>query len=334
MTSMISLPAGFSAHAEVAGIDLHMHSQASDGALMPAELMQLCHHRGLGRVALTDHDTLSGIAEARCAAQTLNLGLLAGAELSSQWKGVGIHVVVLLPQGEHLILEDTANPLHQLLAQLHIARSERSKTIAERLEKKGFANALACARAHAGGRDELGRPHFAAAMVEAGMVRDMKEAFKRYLGAGKVGDVKALWPELGDVVATIKAGGGVAVLAHPLRYELTRRRLNMLLDDFVAAGGESVEITSGYQNTDRTRDLARMLGERNVYGSIGSDFHKVGGPLAPGTFSPPTPCAVPPIWQHPALRDWFETTEPCATQAALRRHALREHAATCSDTEK
>lgn len=333
MTSMISLPAAFSTHAEVAGIDLHMHSNASDGALMPAELMNLCHHRGLGRIALTDHDTLTGVVDARSTAETLNLGLLAGAELSSQWKGVGIHVVALVPQGEHVVLDEPTNPLHQMLVRLHSVRGERSRTIAERLEKKGLTDALARAQAQAGGRQELGRPHFAAAMVEAGMVRDMKDAFKRFLGAGKVGDVKALWPELNEVVAAIKEGGAVAVLAHPLRYELTRRRLTLLLDDFVAAGGEAAEITSGYQNTDRARDLARMLKERQLYGSVGSDFHKAGGPLAPGTFSAPTPCTVPPVWQHPALRDWFEATEPCATQAALRRQAFCEQAAHCDDTE-
>ena len=332
MASIRSLPARFLAQTNVTGIDLHMHSQASDGALSPTELMNLCHHRDIGRAALTDHDTLDGLPEARRQADQLNIGLLAGAELSCQWNGVGIHIVALLPQGERAVLDDADNPLHQMLDRLHAARGERSQAIAARLEKKGLHDAFARAQMHANGRAALGRPHFAAALVEAGLVKDRAEAFKRYLGAGKVGDVKALWPTLDEVVAAIVAGGAVAVLAHPLRYALTRRRQMALLDDFAAAGGEAVELSSGYQNNDRARDLAGMLETRQLFGSVGSDFHKPGGPIAPGTFSAPVPCHVSPIWQHPALIDWFETSEPAALDADERR-AARLEAATHSDAE-
>lgn len=323
MTALTTLPATLvSTPDKMLGIDLHMHSKASDGALSPTELMHLCLERGMGRVALTDHDTVNGVAEAREAAEALGIGLLAAAELSTQWTNTGVHVVAIMPGGEQDVLADESNPLHHMLNTLWEARSTRAHTIAERLERKGLTNALDRARACADGRLAIGRPHFAAALVEAGMVSDIKMAFKRYLGAGKVGDVRLHWPDFSDVVKSIVAGGGIAVLAHPLRYNLTRRRLVQLLDDFVAAGGEAVELSNGHQNDDSARDLARLLEERSLYASMGSDFHKPGGPLAPGTFSPLPRCKVAPIWTHPRLADWFTATDASTRLIIAQRQAL------------
>ncbi|MGL6251903.1 MAG: PHP domain-containing protein, partial [Billgrantia desiderata] len=113
--------------------------------------------------------------------------------------------------------------------------------------------------------------------------------------------VKAHWPALADVVGWVVAANGVAVLAHPLRYGLTRRKRGQLLDDFAAAGGQAAELISGFQNADVTRDLARQLAERELYASLGSDFHFPGGHLAPGSMSPVPRTAVPPVWTHPRL---------------------------------
>ncbi|MGJ8516386.1 3',5'-nucleoside bisphosphate phosphatase [Carnimonas sp. LMG 33810] len=289
---------------EVAGIDLHMHSTASDGALAPAELVAKCHANGVRWMALTDHDTLAGVAEARLAAEQHGMALLAGAELSTQWSGVGIHVVALLPNGEQQALAPSSS-MALALDTLERAREERAERIAHKLEKKGLANAYQRAREKAQGRAAVGRPHFAEALVDAGIVSDRAEAFKRYLGAGKTGDIKALWPALEQVVEWITGSGGVAVLAHPLRYGLTRRKRGLLMDAFVAAGGEAAELVSGFQNSDRGRDLARQLDERSLYASLGSDFHMTRGPFAPGRFSEPPSTQVPPIWQHPRLCDWF-----------------------------
>lgn len=322
MTAITTLPATLAVSGKMPGIDLHMHSKASDGALSPTALMQLCHERGLGRVALTDHDTINGVAEARHAAEALGIGVMPAAELSTQWTNIGVHVVAMMPEGEQTIIQDEHNPLHRMLDTLWEARSSRAYTIAERLERKGLTNALERARACADGRLAIGRPHFAAALVEAGMVDDIKMAFKRYLGAGKVGDVRLHWPEFSEVVRAIVAGGGIAVLAHPLRYDLTRRRLVMLLDEFVAAGGEAVELSNGHQNDDSARDLARLLEERQLYASVGSDFHKPGGPLAPGTFSALPRCKVAPIWTHPRIAPWIEATEASTQRIVAQRQAL------------
>lgn len=322
MTAITSLPSTLAVPGKIPSIDLHMHSKASDGALSPSELMRLCHERGLGRIALTDHDTINGVAEARQAATELGIGLLSAAELSTQWTNTGVHVVAMMPEGEQGIIQDESNPLHRMLNTLWEARSTRAYTIAERLERKGLTNALERARACADGRLAIGRPHFAAALVDAGIVDDINMAFKGYLGTGKIGDVRLHWPSFSEVVRAIVAGGGIAVLAHPLRYSLTRRRLVLLLDDFVAAGGEAVELSNGHQNEDRARDLARLLEERQLYASVGSDFHKPGGPLAPGTFSTLPRCRVAPIWTHPRLASWIDATEASTQKIMAQRQAL------------
>lgn len=297
---------------EVSGIDLHMHSSCSDGALSPAEVVALCHANGVYWMALTDHDSLAGVAAARQAASQYRMALLAGAELSTRWSGVGIHVVGLFPAGEEAA-QAPDSPVQKALSMLTRAREERAQRIARALEKKGLENALDKARAKAGGRLAVGRPHFAEALVDAGIVADRGEAFKRYLGAGKIGDVKALWPALEEVVELITAGGGVAVLAHPLRYGLTRRKRGLLMDAFVEAGGSAAELVSGFQNSDRGRDLARQLDERGLYASLGSDFHVARGPFSPGRFSEVPATRVPPIWQHPRLRGWFSQHGPVET---------------------
>lgn len=288
---MIPLP---DALERVSGLDLHMHSTASDGALTPTALMALCHARGLTHLALTDHDTVAGVAEAAAEAERLRLRFLPGAELSAQWQGVTVHVVALLPEG-------AGGRLAEGLAAQARSREARGEEIARRLEAIGLDDALAKARAQAGSERPLGRPDFARALVAAGLVPDMATAFKKHLGAGKRGDVKSHWPYLGEAVGWINEAGGVAVLAHPLRYGLTRRKRGLLLDAFADAGGEAAELVSGFQNPDATRDLARQLQERGLYGSLGSDFHFPGGPLAPGSMSPVPRTALAPVWSHPRL---------------------------------
>ncbi|MGQ4878492.1 PHP domain-containing protein [Billgrantia sp. LNSP4103-1] len=291
---MPRLPERFDGDPGPLGVDLHMHSTASDGALPPAEVVALCAARGVALMALTDHDTVAGVAEAGQAAGRLGVCLLPAAELSTRWQGVGIHVVGLLPQGAR----------GELAAGLEAqarAREARAEVIAERMEKLGLDDALARAREQAGPYRPLGRPDFARALVAAGLVPDVATAFRKHLGSGKAGDVKAHWPAMAEVVGWIVAAGGVAVLAHPLRYGLTRRKRGQLLDDFTAAGGQAAELVSGFQNLDVTRDLARQLAERELYASLGSDFHFPGGHLAPGSMSPVPRTAVAPVWTHPRL---------------------------------
>jgi len=181
---------------------------------------------------------------------------------------------------------------------LQRARKKRAKKIAERLEKLGFAGALAGAERKAGD-SQLGRPHFAAWMVEQGHVKDMNQAFNKFLGQGKIGDVKAFWPELAQVVQWIVQSGGSAVIAHPLKYRFTRMKLRRLVIDFQAAGGVALEVCSGRQRADQVGQLQRLAAEFELLVSVGSDFHQdstYGAPL--GVDLSQLPAGMPGVWRQ------------------------------------
>lgn len=296
------LPQRFDSDIEVPDIDLHMHSTASDGGMAPTELVALAARRGLSRMSLTDHDSMEGIFEAQQAARAEGISLLPGCELSVRWRNQTIHIVALMPEG-------AGDALSAGLRQQHEARERRSHEIAMRMERLGLENAYERAREQAmlsgAGDRPLSRPDFARALVEAGIARNLQDAFKRHLGAGQKGDVKAHWREMEEAVGWVRADGGIAVMAHPMRYKLTRTKRGELLRDFIAAGGEGAELVSGFQNIDRARDLARQLDELGLYASVGSDFHFPGGPLAPGSMSPPPRTKVPPMWCHPRIAPFF-----------------------------
>ena len=255
-------------------IDFHTHSSASDGALSPFDLLQRARERKVSLLAITDHDTVAGY-RAAAAHYTQNFDdvrLISGVEFSCVWSGVTVHVVGLGI--------DCAHPaMTEALKTLDAARIARAEKIALRLDKLGFAGALAGAQREAG-ESQLGRPHFAAWMVDNGHVADLNEAFDRYLGQGKTGDVKAFWPSLERVVQWIVAAGGVPVLAHPLKYRLTRMKLRRLVVDFMAPGGLAVEIISGRQTQDQVLQLQRLAREFELEVSVGSDFHR-DGPYSP-----------------------------------------------------
>ncbi|MBB3060210.1 PHP domain-containing protein [Microbulbifer rhizosphaerae] len=252
-------------------VDLHCHSTASDGILSPAQLVSRAKSCGVTLLALTDHDTVAGVAEAREAGDRLGVLVLPGIEFSSRWGRRQVHIIGLDIDPASTALRDAIELRDRL-------RDERARNIAAKLEKRGFPDALEGARALASG--VLGRPHFARWLVAEGHVADMAQAFKRYLGAGKVGDVAVDWPELADTIATIKAAGGVAVLAHPLKYGLTRTQLRRLLSEFRDAGGGAVELLCGRQNPVQTRELRQLLdsvageGGEPLRCSLGSDFHQ------------------------------------------------------------
>ncbi|MDX1633399.1 MAG: PHP domain-containing protein [Marinobacter sp.] len=271
-------------------IDLHCHSRASDGALTPTELVARASERGVTHLALTDHDTLDGLAEARSAAEEAGIELINGIELSCQWKSQTIHVVGLdfdarAPGFVAAVAEQTAN------------RWRRAAMIAERLERLKVPDLLDRARALADG-DVPGRPHFAKALIEAGVVKDTNQAFKRYLGTGKPGDVKAYWPALETVVQWILDAGGVAVLAHPRKYKLTATKLRALVGDFQRAGGQSLEVITSGQSSGDLGFLAELCRREGLWASQGSDFHFPGAPWCELGRIPALPEGLVPVWQH------------------------------------
>lgn len=248
-------------------IDFHTHSNASDGSLSPAQLVEQAIEAGIERLAITDHDCVDGYVAARALQESFPAGfsLCPGVELSCRWNNGTVHVVGLDVDIDNEVLAGG-------LARLAEARQLRAVTIAQRLEKLGFTGGLEGARENAGA-SQIGRPHFARWMVEQGHVKEANEAFDKFLGSGKTGDVKAFWPELAEVVEWIVAAGGVAVVAHPLKYKYTRSKLRRLLSDFKAVGGCAMEIFSGRQSQDQTDQLKKLAAEFELLASAGSDFH-------------------------------------------------------------
>ena len=246
-------------------IDLHCHTTASDGALDPEVLIDRAIGRNIETLAITDHDTMVGYRQVADYAKERGLRLIPGIELSSQWRGMGIHVVGLGMDPAHPVMIEAER------SQTEVRRA-RAITIAERLEKKMQKKIdFAAVEALAGG--EVGRPHFAQYLVEQGMVLDRQTAFKKYLGAGKVGDVKSGWPTMETVVKWIVESGGQAVLAHPHHYKLTRTKLLDCIAAFQHAGGQAMEICCGLMDKNQSGQLKKIAQDEGLLGSCGSDFH-------------------------------------------------------------
>ena len=249
-------------------IDFHTHSSASDGALSPDQLVARARAAGVALFAITDHDCVTGYraVAARCAAGPAGFTLVPGIEYSCRWSGTTVHILGLGMDCDHPAMLEGVDVLCR-------ARADRGRKISERLAGRGFPGALEGAMAEAGS-SQLGRPHFAAWMVQQGHVGDPGEAFDRYLGQGKTGDVKAFWPELAQVIDWIVAAGGVAVIAHPLKYRFTRMKLRRLVVDFLAAGGRAIELVAGHRHPDQVDGLVRLAREFRLEVSVGSDFHR------------------------------------------------------------
>lgn len=267
-------------------VDLHCHSTASDGSLSPGELIQRAADQDVELLSLTDHDTIAGYQGLDVPA---GLRLVGGIELSCVWSGVTVHIVGLGIDLDSEVMQAVEQRQGE-------ARERRAQVIAERLERRGFVGVYDHARAGAGSRP-LGRPDFARALVELGHVASESEAFDRYLGAGKIGDVKAMWPELATVLEWILLSGGVPVLAHPLYYRMTATKLRALIAAFVEAGGVAMEVCSGKPSADDLRYSRRLCEQFGLEASIGSDFHQ---PLAWNELGRDSAVAhdLPGVWER------------------------------------
>lgn len=245
--------------------DLHSHSNASDGILRPAELVSRAKTQGVSHLALTDHDTLSGLDEAEESARRNDIQFIPGIELSTQWKDQGVHIVGLNVDRNDTVLRKAVDRQYEI-------RQARAQVIAERLADEGIPNTLQGAQSFANG-EVVGRPHFAQHLIAEGVVKDMSEAFRSYLGTGKAGDVPNVWLDLEAVTEAISHGGGVAVLAHPTKYKLTRHKLVSLVADFKACGGQAIEVISGDQKINDTYKMKLIAKQLGMHASCGSDFH-------------------------------------------------------------
>jgi len=272
-------------------IDLHSHTTVSDGKLTPDELIAHATTSGVDMLAITDHDSIDAYRQIPDR-PALPFRLIPGIEFSTQWLKTDVHIL-----GLNIDLDSTA--LKVGITAQQTFRYERAGQIANRLSSElGIPDPLETVRALASNDYAIGRPHFARYLVETGVVRDDKEAFKKYLGIGKQAYVKPTWAELPEVIAWIRAAGGTAVLAHPARYKLTRTRLNKLVEAFIEAGGQGLEVVSGNQTADVTADLAKICEKKQLLASCGSDFHgheQVWNRLGN---CPPLPRSCEPVWNQ------------------------------------
>lgn len=245
--------------------DLHTHSTASDGTLEPAELVRQAAQAGVEVLALTDHDTLDGLADADVESASHDLRLVPGVEISVTWSGLTVHLLGLGVDPGDMVLQKG-------LASLQEFRRWRAEEIARQLEKKGIDGALEGARSQCMGR-LLSRTHFARFLVQRGYAASVSEVFRRYLVKGKPGHVTGRWASLEQALEWVRGAGGVGVIAHPARYRLTRSKLERLIDEFRGNGGLGLEVVSGSHNRDETLHMAALSRVHGLYASCGSDFH-------------------------------------------------------------
>ena len=272
--------------------DLHSHTKYSDGSLSAQALIALAIERGITHLAITDHDTVQAhlqLTENNNSYATEKISIIKGIELSSQWNNMGVHIVGLNIDIHSTAI--TAAVKHQ--TQLRI---ERVKTIAKKLLQRGFPDITQGAMILAGD-GQVGRPHIAQHMVDEGLVSSVGQAFNKYLGAGKVGDISSVWPDLECVVEWINAAGGVAVLAHPSRYKMTRTKRRRLMADFSDAGGQAIEVCAGNQVPGVAEEMAAVCDEFGFHASVGSDFHNPDYKWVKLGQYPSLPKACRPVWE-------------------------------------
>ena len=272
-------------------IDLHCHSNVSDGALAPTEVARRAARAGVTVWSLTDHDQVDGLAEARAAALAAGMRFVDGVEISVTWRGSTVHVL-----GLRIDPQDAT--LAAGLAAVRGGRVERARAMARELSAAGIEGTFEGALERAENPAMVSRTHFARFLVDIEAVADMRDAFRRFLVPGKPGYVPHQWAALADAVRWICGAGGHAVLAHPGRYGLSAGAMDALLAEFRQAGGEAIEVVTGSHSPEQYRHFGALAAQNGFAASRGSDFH---GPDEGAEFGslPPLDAALRPVW-----RDW------------------------------
>lgn len=269
--------------------DLHCHSIYSDGTLSPEEVVDLAFENEVEMLALTDHDSIQGLNAARVRCKTHGINMVDGVEISVTWNSHTIHIVGLNIDVKH-------SAIVQILTQNAEFREQRTQAIIDKLasldldvstylEKVIPENGL------------ITRTHLARALVAIGAVNNMDKSFKKYLGKGKPAYIEGDWVSLENAIAAINASGGVAVIAHPMRYRLGATRLDSLVNDFAAAGGKALEVVTATQDVNQQARCVQLTKQYNLHASIGSDFHSLDQPWAIIGRCPELPSTVTPIWE-------------------------------------
>lgn len=274
-------------------VDLHCHSNVSDGVLVPEAVAKYAHGSGVDVWALTDHDEVGGIATARAAARELGMRFVAGVEISITWANSTVHIVGLQ-------INEQDPTLVKGLADTRSGRDARGREIAAQLEQAGIHGAYEGALKYVGNPDLMSRTHFARYLVEVGVANNTPDVFRKYLTEGKPGYVPHRWASLGEAVGWIRAAGGVAVIAHPGRYKISTTAEGALFDEFKQLGGTAIEVVTGSHTPDQYPQYAEQARRYGFLASRGTDFHAPGENRVEFAQLPPLPGNVTPVWH-----DWF-----------------------------
>jgi len=271
-------------------LDLHCHSTYSDGTLAPDALIARAAQRGVAVLALTDHDDTGGLAMARAAARRHGLKLIDGVEISVTWHGQTIHIV-------GLGIDPADAALQAGLAATRAGRIERAVKMIAALDELGITGSREGARRFADNPQMIGRTHFARFLVKQGVVKDIKTAFKRFLGGGQPCYVPHQWANLSDAVNWINDSGGVAVLAHPGRYPLDTAQMRALLGEFRDLGGAAIEVVSSSHKPHHYATFAEYARQFGLAASAGSDFHSPEESYHDLGSLPGLPEGLTPVWE-------------------------------------
>jgi predicted metal-dependent phosphoesterase TrpH len=271
-------------------IDLHCHSDHSDGELSPSALIKRAQANQVTMMSITDHDTVSAYD---CVDWPTSLRLVPGVEFSTTWKNANVHIV-------GLNINPAEKSLRGACKLQREGRLNRAKKISSALFKNGLvAHPDTALRdvLEIAGSSQVGRPHFARYLVSIGVCPDDRSAFKSYLSEGKIGDVKDYWPDMEKAIKWIHDAGGDSVLAHPAKYQMSRTRLSAMIGDFKSLGGRAIEIYSGQQGADVTKTMVRLGEGQDLQSSCGSDFHGPGRPWSELGKVPELPARCSPVWK-------------------------------------
>ncbi len=274
-------------------VDLHCHSNVSDGVLPPADVAATARKAGVDAWALTDHDEVGGIAAARIAAQEQGMRFVPGVEISITWASTTVHIVGLQ-------VDETNPVLVQGLAKTRSGRDARGREMAEQLAKVGIEGAYEGALKYVGNPDLMSRTHFARFLVDSGVCASIPEVFRKYLVEGKPGYVPHRWATLTESVEWIRAAGGVPVIAHPGRYGFNIVTEGALFDEFKQLGGSAIEVVTGSHTPDQYQTYAEQARRYGFLASRGTDFHAPGESRVDFAVLPNLPSGLKPVWH-----DWF-----------------------------
>ncbi|MDH3345638.1 MAG: PHP domain-containing protein [Kiritimatiellaceae bacterium] len=246
-------------------IDLHCHSTFSDGSSTPEELIALAEQGGLTALALTDHDTTSGLDRFFSAASNSAVKAVAGIELSAEFGAVALHILGYFFDPENQTLQES-------LAWVQSGRAERNEQMLKKLNALGYGLSMEAVQAHAG-EDVIGRPHFADALIETGQFKHPKKIYQQLLGKGKVAYVerRRLSPE--KCVELICKAGGVPVIAHPGQMKLTSNKLRRLARQLKPYGLGGLEVLHPSHHPHQVLALERICADLDLAPTGGTDFH-------------------------------------------------------------